>query len=63
MKKKVLIPAAISLMAAIVLYGAGVFMTWESNPKHWDSFGRGIYAMIVISVSCAIIGAFNDSPN
>lgn len=57
MKKKVLIPAAISLMAAIVLYGAGVFITWEVNPKNWDDLGRTMYVIFLTAIMFAAIVA------
>ena len=46
----------VAIMISIILYGAFAFATWESNPKYWDEFLRGIFAflLIVVTALCGI---------
>ena len=41
-------------MVNIILYSVFAFTTWELNPKHWDVFPRGMFAIfsVVISIFC-----------
>ena len=52
--KKIFLIIAVVIMVNIILYSVFAFTTWELNPKHWDVFSRGMFAIfsVVISIFC-----------
>lgn len=52
--RSIFLTIAVVIMVNIILYGVFAFATWELNPKYWDAFLRGIFAIfsLVISLFC-----------
>jgi hypothetical protein len=54
--KGIFLTIAIVIIVNIILYSVFAFATWEFNPKYWDAFLRGIFAIfsLFISLFCGV---------
>lgn len=49
--RRIFLIIAVVIMVNIILYSVFAFATWEFNPKYWDVFLRGIFAIFSVFIS------------